>query len=64
MTFTCPYFSPEVMMKFTRMATGHFVTLIKNSMHLIERLTSISIMLELNRDLIRSNVKIICMNKT
>ena len=31
----CPYFSPEVMVKFTRRETGHFVTLIENGMHLI-----------------------------
>ena len=24
MAFTCPYFSPEVMVKFTRGATGHY----------------------------------------
>ena len=35
MTFTCPYYSPEVMVKFTRRATGHFVTLFQNGMHLI-----------------------------
>ena len=29
MTFTYPYFSPEVMVKFTRKVKGHFVTLIK-----------------------------------
>ena len=35
MTFTCLYFSPEVMAKFTRRARRHFVTLIKNGMHQI-----------------------------
>ena len=64
MTITCPYFSPEVVVKFTRMATRHFVTLIKIGMHLIERLRSKSIMLELNLGLIRSNVKIICKNNS
>ena len=29
MTFTYPYFSPEVMVKFTRKVKGHFMTLIK-----------------------------------
>ena len=32
----CPYFLPEVMVKFTKKARGHFVTLIKSSMHLTE----------------------------
>ena len=27
-----PYFSPEVMVKFTRRVTGHYVTLIENGM--------------------------------
>ena len=27
MTFTCPYFTPEVMVKLTKRAKGHFVTL-------------------------------------
>ena len=31
----CPYFLPEVMVKFTRRATGHFMTLIEVGMHLI-----------------------------
>ena len=31
-----PYFLPEVTMKLTRKATGHFVTLIKVRTHLIE----------------------------
>ena len=35
MTFTCPYFLPEVMVKFTWKARGHFVTLIEVGMHLI-----------------------------
>ena len=30
-----PYVSPEGMIKFTRRATGHFVTLIEIAMHLI-----------------------------
>ena len=30
----CPYFSPEVIVKFTRWATGHFVTLTRNRRHL------------------------------
>ena len=33
----CPYFLPDVMVKFTRKAKGHFVTLIEVGMHLIER---------------------------
>ena len=36
MTFTCPYFLPEVMMKFTRKERVHPVTLIKMGIHLIE----------------------------
>ena len=32
----CPYFLPKVMVKFPRKARGHFVTLIKVGMHLIE----------------------------
>ena len=28
-TFTCPYFTPEVMVKNARRATGHFLTLIE-----------------------------------
>ena len=32
----CPYFSPEVMVKFTRKARGYFVTLTESSMHLME----------------------------
>ena len=32
----CPYFLLEVMVKFTRRATGHFVMLIEIGMHLIE----------------------------
>ena len=35
MTFTVYIFSPEAMVKFTRRATGHFVTLIESGMHLI-----------------------------
>ena len=35
----CLYFSPEVMVKFTRRVTGHFVTLIKSGIH---RITCIS----------------------
>ena len=31
----CLYFSPEVMVKFTRRAMGHFMMLIENDMHLI-----------------------------
>ena len=30
----CLYFSPEVIVKFTRWATGHFVTLTRNGRHL------------------------------
>ena len=33
--YYCPYFLPEVMVKFTRRVTGHFVMLIEISMHLI-----------------------------
>ena len=36
MTFYCPYFLPEVMVKFTRKARGHFVTLIEVGLHLIK----------------------------
>ena len=32
----CPYFLPEVMVNFTRKATGHFVTLTESGMYLIE----------------------------
>ena len=32
----CPYFLPEVMVKFTRKTRGHFVMLIEISMHLIQ----------------------------
>ena len=31
----CQYFSPGAMVKFTRKATGHFVTLTESGMHLI-----------------------------
>jgi len=34
-TFTCPYFLLEVIVKFARRATGHFFMLIENGMHLI-----------------------------
>ena len=37
MTFFCPYFSPKVTIKLTRMASGHFVTLIEIGTHLTER---------------------------
>ena len=36
MTFTCPYFSPKVMVKFSRKVKGHFVMLIESAMHLVE----------------------------
>ena len=36
MTFTCPYFLPELMVKFTREVKGHFVTLTEIGIHLIE----------------------------
>ena len=32
----CQYFLPEVMVKFTRKARGHFVTFIESGMHLIK----------------------------
>ena len=32
----CPYFLPEVMVKFTRKARGHFVMLIESGMHRFE----------------------------
>ena len=35
MTFTYPYFSPKVMVKFTRKVKGHVMTLIK----IVTRLT-------------------------
>ena len=35
-TFTCPYFSPEVMVKFKRKVRGRFVTLIEIATHLTE----------------------------
>ena len=35
MTFTCPYFWPEVMVKFTRRVTGHSVMLTETCIHLI-----------------------------
>lgn len=34
MSFTCPYSTPQVMVKVTRKETGHFVTLIKYGMQL------------------------------
>ena len=33
---SCPYFLPEVMVKFSRKARGHFVTLIEVGVHVIE----------------------------
>ena len=36
MTFICLYFSPEVKVRFTRRAMGHFVTLTEVGMHMIE----------------------------
>ena len=32
----CPYFLPEVMVKFTRRVTGHFVMLIESGLHLFD----------------------------
>ena len=37
--FYIAYFLPEVMVKFTRKAMGHFVTLIEASMHLVDRVS-------------------------
>ena len=42
MSFTCPYSTPQVMVKVTRKATGHFVTLVKHGMQL-------SYILDINR---------------
>ena len=36
MIFTCPYFSPEVMLKFTRRVRGYSVILIEIGMRLIQ----------------------------
>ena len=36
MTFTCPYFSPEMMVTLSTRVRGHFVTLVEVCMHLIE----------------------------
>ena len=36
MTFTCPFFSPEVMVELMRRVRGHFVMLIQSNMHVIQ----------------------------
>ena len=36
MTFTCPFFSPEVMVELMRRVRGHFVMLIQGNMHVIQ----------------------------
>ena len=36
MTFTCPFFSPEVMVELMRRVRGHFVMLLQSNMHVIQ----------------------------
>ena len=36
MTFTCPFFSPEVMVELMRRVRRHFVMLIQSNIHVIQ----------------------------